>query len=355
MGKKKGSKKASGKGKAKASGDGENMVKVLEAGYTKRCTERHEQEPIEEVAVELKKAIKAGSDYTQMLLVPPVDLCGPFESSRLDPLFDALVGTGYKALRQVFFWNVPVRNADILVLGRYFEGPKATVEELEFMDNNLTKFAFQRLGEALSFNKTVKKLSFLHNEGADEGTTELCKGLAFNNTIEELHLEFCAVEETGAEALGQFLATNGSVTELYLGGNRIGGGGAVHLARALAVNRSLKRLDLTDNHIDCFAADDEDCCVFLEALQQHAARNGVLTYLDLWDNVIENRGGEAVLALYAARKEAGAPTINIRVAPQMRKEVYDNIQKGTKWASGGGKAKGGGKKKSGKKSKKKKK
>ena len=56
---------------------------------------------------------------------------------------------------------------------------------------------------------------------------------------------------------------------------------------------------------------------------------------------------------YESRKEAGAPTINIRVAPQMRKEVYDGITKGTKWVAGGGKAKGG-KKKSGKKGKKKK-
>ena len=148
------------------------------------------------------------------------------------------------------------------------------------------------------------------------------------------------------------------MTELNLGGNRVGAAGGVHLARALGVNRSLKRLDLTDNHIDIYSPEDEDCCVFIEALTTHAARNGVFTYLDIFDNVIETRGGEAVVAMYEARKESGAPTINVRVSPRMRKEVYDTIAKGTKWVAGGGgggksgKKKASGKKKSGKKKKK---
>eukprot|EP00037_Helgoeca_nana_P011935 m.107507 g.107507 ORF g.107507 m.107507 type:complete len:354 (+) comp21156_c0_seq1:391-1452(+) len=352
MGKKKGGKKS---GKKKGAGaDDASVIKVFESGYTRRCAEREGQAPIEEVAAGIKTAVKAGAEYTQMLLVPPIDLVGPLTSSRLDPLFDAVVQTGYKALRQLFLWNVVVRNADVLVLGRYLENPATTVDEVEFMHNELTRFAFERIGESLSFNKVVKKLSILHNDAEDEGATALCKGLAFNNVIEELHLEFCAIEMEGAESLGKFLASNNSVTELYLGGNRVGGGGAVHLARGLAVNRSLKRLDLADNNIDCFGSEEEDCCVFIEALGQHTATNGVFTYLDLWDNVIENRGGEAVLQLYERRKEAGAPTINIRVAPQMRKEVYDGITKGTKWVAGGSKSKGG-KKKSGKKGGKKKK
>jgi len=354
MGKKKGSKKKGSKKKGGGDGDGPALIKVFETGYTRRCKERHEQEPIKEVVDGIKAAAKAEAEYTQMLLVPPLDLVGPHTASRLDPLFDAVVETGYRAIKQLFLWNVQVHNADILVLGRYFENPKATIEEIEFMHNDVSKFAFERLGQALSFNKVVKKLSFLHNDAGNDGATLLCKGLAFNNTLEELHLEFAGVQADGAEAIAQFLATNGSVAELYLGGNRVGGAGAVHLARALAVNRSLKRLDLTDNHVDCFAPEDEDCVVFFDALTTHAATNGVFAYLDLWDNVIETRGGEAVLALHAARKEAGAPTINIRVAPQMRKEVYDSIAKGTKWVAGGGKSKGG-KKKSGKKGGKKKK
>lgn len=119
----------------------------------KRCAAKHGQDPIEEVVVGIKKAAKAESEYTQMLLTPPVDLVGPFTSSRLDPLFDAVVETGYKALKQLFLWNVEVKNPDVLVLGRYFENPKSTVEEVEFMDNELTRFAFERLGQALSFNK----------------------------------------------------------------------------------------------------------------------------------------------------------------------------------------------------------
>jgi hypothetical protein len=121
--------------------------------YTRRCAEREGQAPIEEVAAGIKTAVKAGAEYTQMLLVPPIDLVGPLTSSRLDPLFDAVVQTGYKALRQLFLWNVVVRNADVLVLGRYLENPATTVDEVEFMHNELTRFAFERIGESLSFNK----------------------------------------------------------------------------------------------------------------------------------------------------------------------------------------------------------
>ena len=69
-------------------------------------------------------------------------------------------------------------------------------------------------------------------------------------------------------------------------------------------------------------------------------------YIDLFENDIGDIGGQAVLDFYTARKDAGLPTINIRVAPRMRAELYDSIAKGTKWVSGGGKSKkAGGKKK----------
>ena len=195
---------------------------------------------------------------------------GPFEASRLDPLLDAVLGTGYKALTQIFVWNIPLRNTDILVLARYvvcassvifgarefcvahtftshslfatsrvsqkdqclssanliarqsycsppfcsilifarasvfrhdfihaslltscadrvstshlkslaryLESPKATVSEVEFMHNELSPFAFGRIGEALSFNRAVKRLSFLHNDtGGNTGAVSLCK------------------------------------------------------------------------------------------------------------------------------------------------------------------------------------
>jgi len=174
-----------------------------EQRYTRRCTERHGQEPIEYVTSELKKAAKAEVSWSQLLLTPEVgNLMGPFESSRLDPLLDAVLGTGYKALTQVFVWNIPLRNADVMVLARYLENEKSTVTELEFMHNELSPFAFGRVGEALSFNRVLKKLSFLHNEsGGNAGVDALCKGLAVNATVEDIQLKFCGIEATGAEAI----------------------------------------------------------------------------------------------------------------------------------------------------------
>lgn len=97
-----------------------SLLRIFCIRYTRRCSERHNQEPIEYVTSELKKAAKAEASWSQLLLTPDVgSLVGPFEASRLDPLLDAVLGTGYKALTQIFVWNIPLRNTDILVLARY--------------------------------------------------------------------------------------------------------------------------------------------------------------------------------------------------------------------------------------------
>eukprot|EP00040_Diaphanoeca_grandis_P021304 m.113478 g.113478 ORF g.113478 m.113478 type:complete len:358 (+) comp28274_c0_seq1:162-1235(+) len=357
MGKKKG--KKSGKGKTANKDEGPSketeLVKRLDGGYTKRCTETHEQPPIESVQVAIKTAVKEGNVYSQMLLSEE-DLIGPFDSSRLTPLLMAVRETGYPFLTQLYFWNTPLRSMDVLVLAQYLEG-KCFLQVLEMMDNDLNAFACDSIGAAVGFNKSLKTLAILHNDIGDEGCLSLCKGLSFNQTLDKLHLEYCGIGAEGCEGIGRNIATNGSITAIYLNGNTIEGSGVTHLVRGLASNQTLQRLELQDNAIDIYATSGDDCVSAIEALERHTGFNVTFAYLDLSENIIGDEGGKAVLDLYERRKEAGLTGINILVSPRMRSELFSSINKATKWVAGDGKSKAGGKgkakkKKSGKKKKK---
>lgn len=234
------------------------------------------------------------------------------------------------------------------------------MSEVELLDNQLTAFAMERIGDAVGFNRKVTNLRIKHSPFGDLGARNLCRGLALNQTLSKLELEYCDIGEHGAEALGQGIATNASWTELSLNGNRLGAKGLVHLARGLADNVTLKSIALQDNGVDLFEKEGMNCLEAFQIMADVLDHNDTFTKLDLLGNVIGDEGGLAVLALYAARADRGLPTLNIRVSHRMSRAIFEDIGKKTKWAdagatkgkkkAGGGKKKGGG----GKKQKKKK-
>lgn len=365
MGKKKSGKKGSKKGKK---GDDEKdekkveMLKRLSAGYNKRLLKYGEQQPFEVVDTALKKAVKSGEDITQIVLIGQVLDPGIVNSSRLLPLLEAVRETGYPALREFFLWNTEIRNEDATPLATHLE-KRADLTTIELLDNDLTTAGCMRIGTGLSFNKALTTLKISHNDIGDEGVLALCQGLAFNHVLQNLVLEFCGIGSDAGVALGRTVATSTGLTELLLNGNKVGSVGAIKMMIGIASSKALKRLELRNNHVDSYAPVGENCLALFEEMEALLANNITFAYLDLSDNYIGEEGGQAVLALYAARKEAGLSTVNIKVDARMRAETYAAIAKGTKWAeasgSGGGgksKAKGskkGGKKKGGKKKKKK--
>jgi len=357
MGKKKG--KKSGKKKdGEADPKKQEMIKRLNTGYTKRLEKYHSQEPLPNVAAILKVAVKAAGEIPQLIFTS-ADLKGPHGSSRLLPLFEALKETGYPALREVFFWNTLIENNDVLVLANYLEKkqPDQNLTAVEFLDNAFTPFGCQRIGQALTFNKTITKLTINHNDIGDDGAIKLMQGLSLNQTLATLNLDYCEIGRDGAEAIGRGIATNTSVTEIFLNGNTVGASGAMLMAQGLRHNGTLTRLELRDNQVDQYGVveDDEDSVRFIELLAECLLTNGTFAYLDLADNTIGDDGAAAVLKMYEDRKEKGLPGCNVRVDCRMSAENYAAIGKGTKWkdASGGGGGKKGGKKKGGKKKKKK--
>ena len=44
------------------------------------------------------------------------------------------------------------------------------------MDNDFTPFGCQRIGQALTFNKTITKLTINHNDIGDAGAVKLMQG-----------------------------------------------------------------------------------------------------------------------------------------------------------------------------------
>lgn len=97
-------------------------------------------------------------------------------SLRLDPLFVALLETGYPFLKELYLWNLTLRNEDALCIARYVRQRRDFIKvELlgcKFSDDK----GLPSLAEGLGFNKHIQKLNFSFVPLGTEGMRVLALG-----------------------------------------------------------------------------------------------------------------------------------------------------------------------------------
>ena len=95
---------------------------------------------------------------------------------RLEPLFSALLETGYPFLKELYLWNMTLRNEDTAVLSHYFK----TRRDFTKFEMLACKFADDRsiatLAEGLGFNKLISTINFSFVPIGTEGLRVLALG-----------------------------------------------------------------------------------------------------------------------------------------------------------------------------------
>ena len=138
----------------------------------------------------------------------------------------------------------------------------------------------------------------------DNGAVQLAKALATDNRLRLLDLWSNGIGPLGAAALADALAANSKLDKLYLNENEVGAEGAAALIKALASPKSvLTSLWLSRNKLG-----DAGAQSLADGISKGKTRR--LQVLDLWENGIGPRGGDALAT--ALRTNFALLTLELR-------------------------------------------
>jgi len=218
-------------------------------------------------------------------------------SQEFDPmafrvLMHSLRQSGYPKIKAIWVWKCNGGDELVRSVCYYLDmDPSPEVEDVQFMDNNLTPLGCEFLGRTLgpTGNKVINFLKLDYNQFGVPGVQKLSEGLAQNSTLRVLSLQYCDIGPGGGEHLALILMFIKSILEdLYLRGNRLGEEGVVNLFGGAKRAKCLRSIDLFDNK---FCGTPE----VIEGLRELFAHNTKLEKYDLGGNRITDEGAKDLI------------------------------------------------------------
>ncbi|XP_004343702.2 hypothetical protein CAOG_06978 [Capsaspora owczarzaki ATCC 30864] len=179
-----------------------------------------------------------------------------------------------------------------------------TVTHLKLRQNQIGDVGARAIAETLKVNKTVVEVILSWNQTGDAGAQAIAEALKVNTTLFSLNLSSTQLGDAGARAIAETLKVNTTLKYLYLSRNQIGDAGAQAIAEAVKVNTNLIWIRLNTNRIGDAGAQAiaaalgenktttelhlaRNCIgkVGVQALDEARKVNGILTTLDIWDQI----------------------------------------------------------------------
>ncbi|CEL94624.1 unnamed protein product [Vitrella brassicaformis CCMP3155] len=254
-------------------------------------------------------------------------------------LMHTLHQTNYPGIRALRLWRCRGGDEFVRSICYYLDAiPSPNVEELQFVDTNMTPLGCDFVGRTLCRTGNAK-ITFLRldfNKIGSEGAEALAKGLAENASIKHLSLQYCGITSNGGVALSQMLMyVRSALTEVLLRGNELGREGAIDVLRGARRAQRLKCLDLSDNKF----GDSDD--VLDNLLYLFVNHTGIEEYR-LLGNSITDAGAERLLQGIVGNTHLKTIMLPERISKQTLEAISQSLGGGGK---GGKKKKGGRKKK----------
>ncbi|XP_057301323.1 uncharacterized protein LOC130635842 [Hydractinia symbiolongicarpus] len=187
----------------------------------------------------LKDELKKYADDCKLLVRFTLQAQEPSLSEspiKLTPLIKTIRALWYKAVTELYFWDLCLPYKEIAALETFLAQPIYSVEYVEFLNCKLDAYSMERLSRCLPVNNFLRTLVLDFTKLNDEGLMSLSNGFQSSTCITKLSLCFCGFTSRSGSVLGQ-MVTQSAVNELYVDGNMLECDGLVELIR-LVVNQA---------------------------------------------------------------------------------------------------------------------
>mmetsp|Transcript_19762 Transcript_19762/g.35261 ORF Transcript_19762/g.35261 Transcript_19762/m.35261 type:complete len:365 (-) Transcript_19762:126-1220(-) len=268
----------------------------------------------------LKRDVENQMAPKEEMKQPPITkmfLMAKHNPTSVKVLCDTIKGTRYDYLQELILCDTRLGDLSAMRIAETLRYTMLSRLELRDVDASV-KFA-KVMGEALALESHTKlqKLVLDYNPLGTEGARYIAEGLKNNIVLKELSLRYCQIEAKGGKYLGEMLhpmedplnpgvphpntEMKKALERLNLTGNPLHCAGIGMLSQGLARNRTLKSLVLENTS---FGEDrriqpqtkTETCYLAIQALSEACALCSTLTELNIYGNLMNQKGAEILLA-----------------------------------------------------------
>lgn len=211
-----------------------SILKKFFKTYENHCTkEKSAVSPT--IKKGLRRCIENEVNITKFVLANPEISLEDAPPVFLNPLLMTIRDERYMLGKELYIWDIQLRNQDIANLAILLALHGRTVypfSKLELLDCGIDTWSLDRLGKVINFSNLVA-IVLDYNEFGEDGLPCLVHGLQGNKKLLSLSLCYCNLGPPAGAMLGPVLAET-AIQEIYLNGNYLQCSGALELITPIA-------------------------------------------------------------------------------------------------------------------------